>query len=196
MTKTVEFFFDFGSPTTYLAYRQLPRILAETGAKLIWKPVLLGGIFQASGNVSPMNVPAKAAWMSRDMERWAEHYGVGFKMNPHYPINTLFLMRGATGMQRTDRFAASVEAIFTGLWQEGLNLGDTEILRDHLARHGIDFEALKTLAASDEVKLSLKNATEQAVERGVFGCPTFFVGEEMFFGQDRLLFVEKALKDS
>ena len=194
MTKTVEFLFDFGSPTTYLAYRQLPRILAETGATVIWRPVLLGGIFQASGNASPMNVPAKAAWMSGDMKRWAEHYGIGFKSNPHFPINTIFLMRGAVAMQRTEQFAAYVEAVFTGMWQEGLNLADMEILRELLARHGIDFDALKTAAASDEVKLELRTATEQAVKRGAFGCPTFFVGDEMFFGQDRLLFVEKALK--
>lgn len=196
MTKTVEFLFDFGSPTTYLAYRRLPRIVVETGATLVWQPVLLGGILQAAGNASPMNVPAKAAWMVRDLQKWADRYGTSFTMNSHFPVNTLFLMRGAVAMQRTDGFAAYVEAVFTGMWQKGLNLGDAETLRELLAQYEIGFDALKAAAASDDVKLTLKAATEQAVSRGVFGCPTFFVDGEMFFGQDRLTFVEEALKAS
>lgn len=196
MTKTIEFLFDFGSPTTYLAYRQMPRILAETGATLVWQPVLLGGILQTAGNASPMNVASKAAWMVRDLQKWADRYGISFTMNSHFPINTLFLMRGAVAMQRTDGFAAYVEAVFTGMWQKGLNLGDAETLRELMAQHEIDFDELKAAAASDDVKLTLKAATEQATSRGVFGCPTFFVNGEMFFGQDRLTFVEEALQGS
>lgn len=194
MAKTIEFLFDFGSPTTFLASWELPRIAARTGANLVWQPVLLGGIFQSAGNSSPMTIPSKAAWMARDLERWAERHGVSFRMNPHFPINTLFLMRGAVAVQRTKQFAAYVEAVFSGMWQDGLDVGSPDVLRDLLTRHEIDFDALKAAASSDEVKLALRTATEQAVARGVFGCPTCFVDGEMFFGQDRLQFVEEALR--
>ena len=194
MAKTIEFLFDFGSPTTFLASRELPRIAERAGADLVWQPVLLGGILKAVGNMSPMDIPAKAAWMVRDLQRWADRYGVSFRMNPHFPVNTLFLMRGAVAMQRIGRLAPYANAVFAGLWQEGLDLADPEVLRGLLARHEIDSVELQAAAASDAVKLELRTATERAVAQGVFGCPTCFVDGEMFFGQDRLLFVEEALR--
>ena len=194
-TKTIEFWFDFGSPTTYLAHTQLPRIARETSAQLIYKPMLLGGVFKATGNASPVSVPAKGRWMNRDIARWAARYGVPFAFNPHFPINTLTLMRGAVGLQMRqppEAFARYVDAVFDAMWVQPRNLGDAGELAPVLAKAGVDAEAFATLVADPEVKAALVAQTEQAVARGVFGAPTCFVGDEMFFGQDRLGFVREA----
>lgn len=195
MTKTVEFFFDFGSPTTYLAYTQLPKIAAECGAEIVWRPMLLGGVFKAAGNTSPVTVPAKGRWMFEDMSRWARRYGVPFAMNPHFPINTLTLMRGATGLQmrQPEAFARYCEVVFRAMWQRQLNLGDAAVLAATLADAGVNADTFAALVADVEVKARLAATTEEAVARGVFGAPTFFVGGQMYFGQDRLDFVREAL---
>ncbi|WP_444437143.1 2-hydroxychromene-2-carboxylate isomerase [Pseudomonas sp. A6] len=195
MSKSVEFYFDFGSPTSYLAYTQLPSICAEAGAELVYRPVLLGGVFQATGNVSPIAVPAKGRYTLTDMQRFARRYGVPLKMNPHFPINTLLLMRAATGVQlrQPERFAALLACVFKGMWVDALNLGDAAVLGPLLAEAGFDPQALLALAADQEVKDALKANTEAAIKRGMFGAPTMFVGDEMFFGQDRLDFVREAL---
>ncbi|AMO79356.1 2-hydroxychromene-2-carboxylate isomerase [Pseudomonas citronellolis] len=195
MSKSVEFYFDFGSPTSYLAYTQLPGICAAAGAELVYRPVLLGGVFQATGNVSPIAVPAKGRYTLIDMQRFARRYGVPLKMNPHFPINTLLLMRAATGVQlrQPERFEALLACVFKGMWVDALNLGDAAVLGPLLAEAGFDPQALLALAAEQEVKDALKANTEAAIKRGMFGAPTLFVGEEMFFGQDRLDFVREAL---
>lgn len=195
MSKSVEFYFDFGSPTSYLAYTQLPGICAEAGAELVYRPVLLGGVFQATGNVSPIAVPAKGRYTLIDMQRFARRYGVPLKMNPHFPINTLLLMRAATGVQlrQPERFEALLACVFKGMWVDALNLGDAAVLGPLLAEAGFEPQALLALAAEQEVKDALKANTEAAIKRGMFGAPTMFVGEEMFFGQDRLDFVREAL---
>ena len=193
--KRLEYFFDFGSPTSYLAWTQLPGLVAETGAELVWRPMLLGGVFKATGNASPVNVPAKGRWMGSDIARWARRYGVPFRFNPHFPINTLTLMRGATGLQlrAPERFARYCEVVSKAMWEEGANLGDPGVLAATLAAAGFDVEAFTALVADPEVKARLVATTEEAVARGVFGAPTFFVGEAMFIGQDRLDFVREAL---
>jgi 2-hydroxychromene-2-carboxylate isomerase len=195
MSKSVEFYFDFGSPTSYLAYTQLPGICAEAGAELVYRPVLLGGVFQATGNASPIAVPAKGRYTLIDMQRFARRYGVPLKMNPHFPINTLLLMRAATGVQlrQPERFEALLACVFKGMWVDALNLGDAAVLGPLLAEAGFEPQALLALAADQEVKDALKANTEAAIKRGMFGAPTLFVGEEMFFGQDRLDFVREAL---
>jgi len=195
MSKSVEFYFDFGSPTSYLAYTQLPGICAAAGAELVYRPVLLGGVFQATGNVSPIAVPAKGRYTLIDMQRFARRYGVPLKMNPHFPINTLLLMRAATGVQlrQPERFEALLACVFKGMWVDALNLGDAAVLGPLLAEAGFEPQALLALAADQEVKDALKANTEAAIKRGMFGAPTLFVGEEMFFGQDRLDFVREAL---
>jgi 2-hydroxychromene-2-carboxylate isomerase len=192
----VEFFFDFGSPTTYLAYTQLPRIAALAGAQLAWRPMLLGGVFKATGNASPVTVPAKGRWMGQDIARWAHRYGVPFAFNPHFPVNTLTLMRGAVGLQlrQPEHFLRYVETVFHAMWVEPRNLGDPEVLRGTLEAAGFDAAAFTALVAEAEVKGQLVATTEEAVARGVFGAPTFFVDGEMFFGQDRLAFVREALQ--
>ncbi|HEY6512119.1 MAG TPA: 2-hydroxychromene-2-carboxylate isomerase [Burkholderiaceae bacterium] len=193
--KTVEFLFDFGSPTTYLAHTQLPRLAAETGARVDYVPMLLGGVFKATGNQSPVIVPAKGRWMGGDLMRFARRYRVPFTFNPHFPINTLALMRGAVGLQmrQPDRFMPYVETMFRAMWVEPANLGDPAVLAATLGAAGFDAAALQALAGDAEVKAKLIANTEAAVARGVFGAPTCFVGGEMFFGQDRLDFVREAV---
>ena len=194
MAKTVEFYFDFGSPYSYLAYKALPEIAAAHGAQIAWRPMLLGGVFKATGNHSPVEIPAKGKWLHQDLQRWAARYGAVFKHNPHFPINTLTLMRGAVGMQlRGADFGRYVEAIFHAMWAEPRNLGDPAELAAVLRQAGFDADAFVSLVNDAAVKEQLKKNTEEAVARGVFGAPTFFVGDDMFWGQDRLDFVGAAL---
>jgi 2-hydroxychromene-2-carboxylate isomerase len=194
MGKTVEFYFDFGSPYSHLAYRALPGIAAAHGAQIVWRPMLLGGVFKASGNHSPAEIPAKERWLQLDLKRWAARYGTAFTRNPHFPINTLMLMRGAVGMlMRGPDFDKYVEAIFHAMWEEPRNLGNQQELAAVLRQAGFDADAFQSLVSDPAVKEQLKKNTEEAVARGVFGAPTFFVGEEMFWGRDRLDFVAEAL---
>ncbi len=194
MTKTVEFFYDFGSPTVYLAATQLPAIAAAVGATIDWRPMLLGGVFKSTGNQSPVVVPAKAAYMNNDLERFAKRYGVPFRFNPHFPINTLALMRGAVAYQ-DDVVASSTyrDAIFMAIWVEARNLHEPDVIGQVLSDAGLDPAELMNRIGQQTVKDQLIANTEEAVNRGVFGAPTFFVGERMFFGQDRLDFVADAL---
>ena len=195
MSKQIEFYFDFGSPTAYLAYTQLPKIARECGAGIVWRPMLLGGVFKGAGNQSPVMVALKGAWMWGDMERWARRYGVPLLKNPHFIINTLTLMRIAVGLQmrKPDLFPRYVETMFRAMWVEPCNLGDAAVAAETLQKAGFDAPALAALAADPEVKAKLIDVTDDAVKRGVFGAPTMFVGSDMFFGQDRLEFVREAL---
>jgi 2-hydroxychromene-2-carboxylate isomerase len=190
----IEFWFDFGSPTTYLAHTQMPKVAADTGARIDYMPMLLGGVFKATGNQSPVMVPAKGRWMADDLARFARRYGVPFRFNPHFPINTLTLMRGAVGLQmrQPERFMPYVDAVFHAMWVEPVNLGDVAVLAATLGAAGFDATQMQALAGDADVKARLIANTEAAVARGVFGAPTCFVGDEMFFGQDRLDFVREA----
>lgn len=190
--KTIEFLFDVGSPTTYLAHRRIPDLIARTGAEVVYVPVLLGGIFKATGNASPVTVPAKGVYMGADMARFAKKFGVSLNMNPYFPINTITMMRMAAGLVGEDPFPMLVDTLFDAMWKGRKNMGDPEVLASVLAGAGFDPAALLAIAESAEAKDSLKTNTETAVARGAFGAPTFFVGDEMFFGQDRLDFVEEA----
>lgn len=194
--KQVEFFFDVGSPFSHIAWRALPEIAARTGAQIVWRPILIGGVFKATGNVSPMTVPAKGSYSTIDLYRWAEYYGIPFQMNPHFPINTLPLMRGATAMlmRGPKALEAYLDAIYPAMFEQPVNLGEPAEIGKVLARAGIDPQALMTEIGTDAVKDKLRTDTDDAVQRGVFGAPTFFVGTEMYWGQDRLMFVERALQ--
>lgn len=194
-TKTVEFVFDVGSPTTYLAWTQLPKIAKRNDATVTYTPVLLGGIFKATGNASPVTVKAKGRWMLDDLRLWAKKYKVPFEMNPHFPINTLPLMRGAAACREDGTLDAYLKAVFQAIWVDGKDMGSPEVISEVLAEGGLDADHVLARVQEDAVKQKLIANTEAAVERGVFGCPTFFVGERMFFGQDRLTFVEDALSD-
>lgn len=195
MSKTLEFFFDLGSPATYLAYTQLPALCASTGTQLIYKPMLLGGVFKATGNASPITVPAKGRYMFDDLARYARRYNVPLTFNPHFPINTLLLMRAVTGIQlrQPQRFDDFVDCLFRALWVDGRHLGDPTVVAAVLTEHGFSPEEVLTLANDEAVKTALKDNTDQAVQRGVFGAPSLFVGNQLFFGQDRLDFVREAL---
>ncbi|ROZ77417.1 2-hydroxychromene-2-carboxylate isomerase [Ramlibacter sp. WS9] len=196
MTKTVEFYFDVGSPAAYLAWMQLPRLAAETGARVAYKPMLLGGVFQATGNQSPMTIAAKGRYVMMDLERFAQRDGVPFSHNAFFPINTLTLMRGATGLQMRDpsRMVAFVDAVYRAIWVEGKNMNDPVVVAQVLGVAEFDPAQLLALAGDPEVKERLKAVTQDAVVRGVFGAPTFFVDGQMYWGQDRLDFVQQALK--
>jgi 2-hydroxychromene-2-carboxylate isomerase len=195
MTKAVEFFFDVGSPTAYLASTQIQKVASETNATLVYRPMLLGGVFKATGNSSPVTVPAKGKWMFSDMSLWAKRYDVPLKMNPYFPINTLPLMRGAVAMQlrMPEKFDTYLAAVMKAMWQGKKNMGDPAVIAEVLTQIGIDPAAFMAMISDDEIKAALVKNTEEAVSRGVFGAPTFFVGDQMFFGQDRLMFVKEAL---
>lgn len=195
MRKTVEFYFDVGSPATYLAWTQLPALCVQAGAALVYKPMLLGGVFQATGNASPANVAPKGRYMTDDLGRFAKRYGVPFHMNPDFPINTLQLMRAAIGIQlrEPERLDAYLKAVFEALWVNRVNLNDPATVATTLAAAGFDPAKVFALVNDADIKAALKANTEEAVSRGVFGAPTMFVGGVMYFGQDRLDFVREAL---
>jgi 2-hydroxychromene-2-carboxylate isomerase len=195
MGKHFEFWFDLGSPAAYLAWKRLPKFLAQTGAGVAHKPMLLGGVFKATGNASPVTIPAKGKWLFADLERTARKDGVPLGYPPGFPINTLALMRAAIGLQmrKPERFAPFVDAMYDALFGEPRDLRDEKVLAETLAAAGFAPAEILALAADAEVKQALIKNTEEAVARGVFGAPTFFVGEAMFWGQDRMDAVAEAL---
>ncbi len=196
MNKTLEFFFDVGSPAAYLAWTQLPRIVAETGATVRWRPMLLGGVFKAAGNSSPVTIPAKGRWLMADLARFAARYGVPLNIPAEFPVNTLTLMRGAAGMQlkHPQDLTRYLTAAFEGIFARGLAMGDPAVVAEVLCDAGFDPTDFQALISDPAVKQALIATTEEAVTRGVFGAPTMFVGAEMHFGQDRLDFVAAALR--
>lgn len=195
MSKTLEFYFDFGSPTAYLAYKRLTQLQAAYDLEVIYKPMLLGGVFKAAGNASPVMVPSKGKYMMmHDLPRFQKRYGVTLNFNPNFPINTLPLMRGAIAAQELNCFDQYATAVFDAIWLKAKNLGDPEIIAETLADAGLDVEALLAKAQDPSIKQALISATEEAVEREIFGAPTMFMDGEMYFGQDRLDFIEEALQ--
>lgn len=194
MSRELEFFFDVGSPASYLAWTQVPGLCQRTGVTVHYRPMLLGGVFKATGNASPAAVPAKGRYSGVDMQRFARRYGVTLTMNPHFPVNTLMAMRLATAALDSEQRDTVLAALFEGLWLQQRDLSDIDVLGKALTEAGLDPARWAALAQDQAVKDRLKATTEEAVARGVFGAPTFFVGEEMFFGQDRLDFVEDALQ--
>ena len=192
MAKTVEFFFDIGSGASYLAFTQLPKLLARSGADIAYRPMLLGAVFKAVANPPPPRV--KALHARQDFARFAKRYGVELVHNPHFPVNTLQMMRVAVAAQELACLLPYLDAAFAGMWVDARNMGEEAVLRAVLEEAGLDGDALLVLAADSDVKARLKATTEEAIRRGVFGAPTFFVGEEMFWGQDRLDFVEQAAR--
>lgn len=195
MTKTFDYYFDFGSPASYLAYTQIQKLEQQTGATAIYKPMLLGGVFQATGNHSPVTIPAKGKYTFTDFARFAKRYGVPLNMNPSFPINTLMLMRAAIGLQLTNpaRFMPYCDAVYQAIWVDAKNMNDPATVGQVLQAAGFDPMAMVALANAQSTKDALKVATEESVARGVFGAPTFFVGPQMFWGQDRMDFVREAL---
>ena len=198
MPKQLELLFDFASPNVYFAYRALPPILARTGASLEITPVLLGGLFKTTGNQAPFsafaNVKGKIAYEMLEIRRFvAKHKLAKFRMNPHFPVNTLHLMRGFIAARQSGQGEAYLEMGLRGVWEDGLKMDDLSVLETAIAAAGLDAKALMEAAQSAEVKQALAESTAMAAERGAFGLPTFFVGSEMFFGKERLGQVEEEL---
>ncbi len=199
MTATIEFLFDFASPNVYLAYRALPPILERTGATLEITPCLLGGIFKASNNQSPVvafaPVKGKVEYEMLEIRRFVTRNRIDkFRLNPHFPVNTLMLMRGLVGAQERGYEAKYLEMGLKGMWEEGLKLDDPEVLAAAIDAAELDSVSLMALAQTEAIKQKLADNTAKAVERGVFGLPAFFVGKEMFWGKERLGQVEEALQ--
>ncbi len=197
MSATIEFIFDFASPNAYLAFRALRPILERTGAGVIINPCLLGGIFKATGNVAPgvayAGVKGKLDYEMLEIRRFIAKHGIDrFRFNPNFPVNTLMLMRGFVAAREAGVEAAYLEMGLQGLWEEGLKLDDREVLARRIDSAGLNAASLLAAAQTDRVKLKLADNTAAAVARGVFGVPTFFVGDDMFFGKDRLAQVEEA----
>jgi 2-hydroxychromene-2-carboxylate isomerase len=197
MTKTFEFLFDFGGPNSYLAHKTLPDMCARTGAQAFYVPILLGGLFKLTNNQAPLiryaETPAKRNYEMLEFDRFVKAHNIPFKMNPHFPINSITLMRGAVAAQHLGCFMPYVEAIMTAMWEDGANTGDVEVVRQVLNKAGLDSTALLAKAEEPEIKAELATNTEKAAERGAFGVPTFFVGNDMFWGKERLAQVEAAL---
>lgn len=198
MTGTVEFIFDFGSPNAYLAHRALVPVAARHGARIAILPCLLGGIFKLTGNRSPMeafgDVKGKLDYERLEMQRFIARHGLDrFRMNPHFPVNTLLVMRGLIAAQKQGVEAPYLQAVLKAMWEDGEKMDDPEVVGRVLTDAGLDAQALLQATQDAEVKQALLTNTEGAVARGVFGIPTFFVGAEMFFGKDRLPQVEEAL---
>ena len=195
------FYFDFGSLNAYLAWRMLPGIERRTGARFDQVPVLLGGIFKATGNRSPVEayagVPAKLAYEFREIDRFVARHGLDeFQMNPHFPVNTLGLMRGAVAAEAEDLFEPYVAAVYHFMWEDPRKLDDPDILEAALEEAGLPGEELIALAGDQAVKDQLVANTRQAVDEGVFGLPAFVVAGELYFGKDRLREVEEAILET
>ena len=189
MAKQIEFFYDYLSPFSYLADTQLPAIAQRTGAEIVYRPVMLGAIFRATGNASPISIPAKAGYILAELQRWAKRYCVPMQMNPWFPFSTIRVLRAAIAAQLHGRFQSFHSAAFRAIWEQGQDLSKEEALRRLLKGAEID----PALIEGDDIKNRLRANVNEAISRGAFGAPTFFVNGEMLWGNDRLDFVEDAL---
>lgn len=194
----IEFIFDFGSPNAYLVLKVLPLVAKWHGVEIKLIPCLLGGIFKATGNQAPLfafaDIKGKLEYDRLEMQRFATRNELhAFKMNPHFPINTLALMRGMVAAQHLGVAGEYVDVVLGGVWEDGEKMDDPEVFLARLNRGGLDGQCLLELSSSPEVKAELVANTEAAVARGVFGIPTFFVGDEMFFGKERIGQIEELL---
>lgn len=198
MSATVEFYYDLASPNSYMANKVLKGVLERTGASVTYKPVLLGGVFKATNNQAPWitfaPVKEKMAYGAREMERFVKKHGLTeYKFNPHFPLNTLILQRGMAAAELAGDLEAYVAAGECLVWERGLKMDDPEVFAEGFSSEGLDGATLLAKTQDPTVKEKLKINTEEAVSRGVFGVPTFFVGDEMFFGKDRLIDLEEEI---
>jgi len=193
--KRVEFFFDYASTYSYLAHKEIEELAARREAELVFKPMVLGFVFKATGNSMPAAVPAKAAYMVHDVRRWVRHYGLPFHMPSVFPVNTIRALRTGIAALEEGTFLAFHHAVMQAYWANDQDIGDAEVLAAIATAAGLDGPRLTARAEEGIIKDRLKANTDEAIQRGVFGAPTFFVGEQMFWGNDRLEFVAEALGD-
>lgn len=190
--KKLEFFFDLSSPYSYMAATQMKPLADKTGAEVVWRPMVLGAVFKATGNEMPARIPAKARWMGNDLMRWADYYGVPFRFSSHFPANAIKAMRLVLV---DDAKAADVAlAGFGAMWADDRDLTDETVLRSVAEIGGLDPAAAMQAIETPAIKEKLRANTDEAVARGAFGAPTMLVGDELFWGNDRLHFVEAALR--
>ena len=200
MTKQVDFYFDFASPNAYLSHKVVSGIEERTGAKFNYIPVLLGGIFKATNNKPPMEaffgIMNKNEYQSIEMQRFQERHGIDkFKMNPHFPVISLQIIRGAVGAQKDGYLDKYIDEVLKHMWEEPKKMDDPDVIKEALTESGFDAERLMEQMQDPEIKAQLISNTEEAVNRGTFGIPTFLVGKEIFFGKDTLWQVEELLRD-
>ena len=197
MSVTAEFHFDFGSPNAYLAHKLIPGITARTGVAFVYVPVLLGGVFKATNNASPMvqfkGVRNKGEYMMLEMQRFLRAHPVPFVRNPHFPVNTITIMRGAVAADMDGFLLPYVDAVYHHMWEAPKKLDEANIVKAALEESGFDGAAILTRTQNQAVKDRLIANTEASVERGTFGSPTFYVNGEIYFGKDRLRDVEAAI---
>jgi 2-hydroxychromene-2-carboxylate isomerase len=193
----VEFHFDFGSPNAYLAHVLIPEVERRTGAKFEYVPILLGGVFKATNNKSPVEKMAgiknRLEYERTEMNRFVRRHGIKFAWNPYFPVNTLLVMRGAAAARLDGDFMRYTDAVFNAMWAEPKKMDDPEVVRATLKAAGLDADTLLARTQTSEVKDRLMKNTQETVERGTFGSPTFFVDGEIFFGKDKLRDVEEQL---
>jgi 2-hydroxychromene-2-carboxylate isomerase len=192
MKKRVDFFFDLSSPYSYMAATQLPDICKRNDAELVWRPMVLFAVFKATGNDMPARVNAKARFMGQDLERWAKHYGVPYKWSSHFPVNAIKPMRLI--LVDEGKSQAVAQAAFHAMWADDRNIADDGVIRDLARAAGFDVDAAMAAIESPAVKDKLRANTDEAIAKGAFGAPTIIVGDELFWGNDRLHFVEAALR--
>jgi 2-hydroxychromene-2-carboxylate isomerase len=194
----VQFLFDFGSPNAYLSHRVIPAIEARTGVRFDYVPILLGGLFKLCNNRSPAeafaDIPNKRAYERMEVDRFVARHSLGnYRFNPFFPINTLQLMRGAVAAHKLGCFAPYVEAVYVAMWERGLDMGQPAVVTATLEEAGLPAAQLLAAAQDADVKAQLLANTNEAHARGAFGSPSFFVGDELFFGKDRLREVEEEI---
>jgi 2-hydroxychromene-2-carboxylate isomerase len=199
MSKTIDFIFDFGSPNAYLAWKVLPEIAARTHAQVNLIPCLLGGLFKLTGNESPLmafgKVKGKLEYERLETQRFIAKHGIrAFRFNPHFPVNTLLIMRGLLAAGRAKAFDLYLETVLKAMWEDGKKMDDPAVVAEVLRAAGLDAKAILDAAQDPIVKSDLAENTNAAAARGAFGIPTFFVGDEMFFGKERLGQVEEELR--
>ena len=198
MTKTVEFYFDFGSPNAYFAHKVIPGIEKRTGAHFDYVPILLGGVFKLTNNQPPMvqfkGIKNKGEYQRLEVRRFIKKHALTrFRMNPHFPVNTVQIMRGAVAAGSGPAFQRYVEVVFKAMWEEEKKMDDAEVIRATLDAAGLDGQAVLARIQEQGVKDTLLKNTESSVARGTFGAPTFYVGDEIFFGKDSLGAVEEQI---
>lgn len=197
--KTLDFYYDFGSPNAYFAWKALQGVSERTGLDIIMHPVLIGGIFKSTNNQPPWqafgNVPNKMKYMQLEIQRFIqEHKLTNFKFNSAFPVNTLLAMRGAIAAQQADVHDAYYPAVFKAIWEDDKDISQPDILADVLTAAGMDGVALMQATQTPEVKQGLMEATQTCVDRGAFGLPTFFLGDDIYFGKDRVWQIEQAVR--
>ena len=198
MTRQVDFYFDFASPNAYLSHKVISGIEERTGAKFNYIPVLLGGIFKATNNKPPMEaffgIMNKNEYQSIEMQRFQERHGIDkFKMNPHFPVISLQIIRGAVGAQKDGYLDKYIDEVLKHMWEEPKKMDDPEVIKEAFTESGFDADRLMNQMQDPDIKAQLIENTENAVKRGTFGIPTFFVGDDIYFGKDTLWQVEEAL---